>query len=82
MLYVRSEERKNTIKEIFDTDIVVPELEKFFTLDFYRINAEENPEILKRYRLPSLVLFSGGREVRVLEGIKTWNEYLGALSCL
>lgn len=84
VLYVRSEEKKNTIREVFDADVVVPELEKVFAgrLEFYTINADENKEILKKYRLPSLVLFSGGDEIRVLEGIKAWNQYLEALSCL
>ncbi|MDW7973619.1 MAG: hypothetical protein RMI01_10570, partial [Thermodesulfovibrio sp.] len=79
-----SEEKKNTIREVFDADVVVPELEKVFAgrFEFYTINADENKEILKKYRLPSLVLFSGGDEIRVLEGIKAWNQYLEALSCL
>jgi len=83
VLYIRSEAKKNTIREIFDTDVVVPELQKVFSeKDFYSINADENIEILRKYRLPSLVLFSCGKEVRVLEGIKSWNEYMEALSCL
>lgn len=83
LLYVRSETKKNTIREIFDTDVVVPELEKVYSnLEFYCINADENMEILRKYRLPSLVLFSQGREVKVFEGIKAWNEYQEAISCL
>ncbi len=84
VLYVRSDSKKNTIKEVFDTDVVIPELERVYagSLEFYSINADENMEILKSYRLPSLVLFSEGKEVRVLEGIRAWSEYVEALSCL
>ncbi len=82
-LYVRSRIKRDAIREIFDMDVVVPELERVYTnLEFYSINADENREILKRYRLPSLILFSKGKEVRILEGIRAWNEYLEAISCL
>lgn len=83
-LYVYSESKKDTLRELFDTQVVVPELERAFDskVEFYSINADEHPEILRRYKLPSLVLFKGGVEVSKLEGIKAWNEYVEALSCL
>lgn len=84
VLYVRSELKKEKIREIFDTDIVVPELEKSFgkSLNFYYINVDDYPDFLKDYLIPAVVIFKEGKEVAKLEGIKAWNEYVEALSCL
>lgn len=76
ILYVRSEIKKEKIKEIFDTDVVVPELEKTFKLDFFSIDAEKEPDILKEFPLPALVLFKAGSPVKILKGICAWNEYI------
>jgi len=35
ILYVRSDRARERIREVFDTDVVVPELEKSFRLDFF-----------------------------------------------
>jgi predicted Rossmann fold nucleotide-binding protein DprA/Smf involved in DNA uptake len=84
VLYVRSEMKKEKIREIFDTDIVVPELEKSLgkSLNFYYINVDDYPYLLKEYLVPAVVIFKEGKEVVKLEGIKAWNEYVEALSCL
>lgn len=85
VLYVRSELKRDKIKEIFDTDIVVPELEKAFghKIEFFSICADENMKILEDFRLPSLVIFKNGECVEVMDGIKAWNEYVERfISCL
>lgn len=81
-LYVRSELKKDKIKELFDTEIVVPELEKVFggRLEFYSINADNHKDILRDFRLPSLVLFKEGSVFRVFEGIQAWSEYMEGFS--
>ncbi|MFN4318932.1 MAG: thioredoxin [Aquificaceae bacterium] len=76
ILYVRSEKKRESIKEIFDTDVVVPELEKGFKLDFFSINADEDPDILKEFPLPALVLFKAGIPTKILRGICAWNQYI------
>ena len=80
ILYVRSDRARERISEVFDTDVVVPELEKSFRLDFFSINADEEPDVLKEFPLPSLILFKDGKVVHVLRGIKNWNEYVKAIT--
>ncbi|MGB9873997.1 MAG: thioredoxin family protein [Hydrogenobacter sp.] len=84
VLYVRSELKKEKIREIFDTDIVVPEMEKSFgsKFKFYSVNVDNYPDLLKDYPIPAVVIFKEGKEVVKLKGIKAWNEYVEALLCL
>ncbi|MFN3598667.1 MAG: thioredoxin [Aquificaceae bacterium] len=81
ILYIRSEKNKDKVREVFDTDVVLPELEKVFNgmVEFFVINIDDHQEILKNFPLPCLVLFKSGAAKQVLRGIKAWNEYLQAI---
>lgn len=82
VLYVRSDREKEKVKEVFDTDVVIPELERVFygKIEFFFINVDDDPEALRDFPLPSLVLFKKGVVKQVLKGIKAWNEYLKTLA--
>lgn len=86
ILYIRSEMKRDRIREIFDTDIVIREIEKLIgdRVDVFCVNVDEDSELffLREYRLPSIVVFKDGKEMSRLEGIRAWNEYLEAISCL
>ncbi len=83
VLYVRSERDSDKVKEIFDVDVVFPELAKgfgdrvkFFWCDINEVNL---PPDLKIYFAPTVALFREGRLLKKLEGIKSWAEYNRAL---
>jgi len=74
VLYVRSERLYEKIKEIFDVDVVFPELAKAFKgIPFYWGDADELKDL--RAIPPSVFIFKEGKPVEVLQGIKTWAEY-------
>lgn len=83
VLYVRSERDSDKIREIFDVDVVFPELAKgfgnsfkFFWCDINEVNL---PPDLKIYFAPTVALFKEGKLLKKLEGIKSWAEYNSAL---
>ena len=83
VLYVRSEKDFPKIREIFDVDVVFPELEKAFgnRIRFFWCDIDEVKE-LEEYRVffaPSVLLFREGKIVKRLEGIKSWAEYNRAM---
>ncbi|RMH79272.1 MAG: thioredoxin [Acidobacteria bacterium] len=73
VLYVRSEIKKDKIREIFDTDVVIREIEKLLgdKADVFYVNVDEDSELffLKKYKLPSVIVFKKGEERTRLEGI-------------
>jgi len=74
VLYVRSERLYDKVKEIFDVDVVFPELAKTFKgIPFLWGDADELKEV--KAIPPSVFIFKGGKPVEVLQGIKTWAEY-------
>lgn len=84
VLYIRSEKLYNKIKEIFDADVIFPELAKNFEgVKFIWGDIDE----LKEFKgmVPSILIFKEGKQVEKIDGIKTWAEYVGkireALSC-
>ncbi len=72
VLYVRSDRGKEKVKEVFDTDVVTPELERVFygRIEFFFINVDDNPDTLRDFSFPSLVLFKKGTVKQVLKGIR------------
>lgn len=79
VLYVRSEELYDKVKEIFDVDIVFPELAKAFpSLKFYWAELKDL-EGFNNLIPPSVVIFKGGELKETLTGIKTWSEYLSKI---
>ncbi|WP_457600958.1 thioredoxin family protein [Hydrogenivirga sp.] len=89
VLYVRSEKDKEKIREIFDVDVVFPELAKTFgeKIPFFWCDIDEVGLLsgkLGVYFAPAVLLFREGKLVNKLEGIKSWAEYnsaLGELLC-
>ncbi len=89
ILYIRSQKDYEKIKEMFDTDIVFPELAKSFgqNVKFYWCDIDEVVELSKEhgiYFAPIVALFKEGKLLRKLEGIKAWAEYnraIGELLC-
>ncbi len=88
VLYVRSQKDYQKIREIFDVDVVFPELAKTFghKLRFYWCDIDEVEGLgdIKVFFAPVVVLFKEGRLVHKLEGIRSWAEYnraLGELLC-
>ncbi|RUM30623.1 MAG: hypothetical protein DSY42_04375 [Aquifex sp.] len=84
VLYIRSEKLYDKIKEIFDVDVIFPELAKNFEgVKFIWGDIDE----LKEFKgmVPSVLIFKEGKQVERIDGIKTWAEYVGkireALSC-
>ena len=79
VLYVRSEKDFSKIKEIFDVDVVFPELARTFgeRVPFLWCDIDEVEELseLKVYFAPVVLFFKGGELVSRLEGIKGWAEY-------
>ncbi|AAC06865.1 hypothetical protein [Aquifex aeolicus] len=74
VLYVRSERLYDKVKEIFDVDVVFPELAKSFEgIPFYWGDADELKEL--NVIPPSVLIFKEGKPVEFLQGIKTWAEY-------
>jgi hydrogenase-1 operon protein HyaE len=89
VLYVRSKKDYDKIKEMFDTDIVFPELAESFgdKLGFYWCDIDRVKELTSEYGIyfaPVIAIFKEGKLLRKLEGIKTWAEYnraIGELLC-
>ncbi len=89
VLYVRSEKDSSKIKEIFDVDIVFPELANAFgdKVSFFWCDIDEVKVLVRDlgiYFAPMVVLFKEGSILKKLEGIKSWAEYtqaVGELIC-
>lgn len=87
-LFLTSEARKSRIKEIFDVEVVAPELEKVFTnFRFFRINVDgvekDIESLFSVSSVPALLILKDGEVIKVLVGIKAWNEYIEEFkSCL
>lgn len=83
VLYVRSEKDREKIKEIFDVDVVFPELARSFpNLEFYVVELGDAKERLKEFGVffaPVVLVVREGKAVKKLEGIKSWAEYTGAV---
>lgn len=82
VLYVRSQRDYERIKEIFDTDVVFPELAKAFgdRLEFLWCDIDEvNLSEVGIHFAPVVALFKGGKLLKKLEGIKSWAEYNRAI---
>jgi len=87
-LYVRSEKDREKIKEMFDVDVVFPELAKSFPdLEFYVVDIGDAREKLKELGVlfaPVVLVVKEGKPLKKLEGIKSWAEYteaVGELLC-
>ncbi len=77
-LYVRSQRDYERIKEIFDTDVVFPELAKAFgdRLEFFWCDIDEvSLADMGIHFAPVVALFKEGKLLKKLEGIKSWAEY-------
>ena len=88
VLYVRSQKDYEKIKEIFDVDVVFPELEKSFgdKVRFFWTDIDDLPKLseLGVFFAPMVLLFKEGKLKKKLEGIKSWAEYnkeIGELLC-
>jgi len=89
VLYVRSEKDYEKIKEIFDVDVVFPELARSFgdRIAFYRCDIDRAQPLMAElgiYFAPVVLLFKDGKLKEKLEGIKSWAEYnraVGELIC-
>ncbi len=83
VLYVRSEKDFSKVREIFDVDVVFPELAKTFgkKAPFLWCDIDEVKELseLKVYFAPVVLFFKEGKLVNRLEGIRSWAEYNRAL---
>ncbi|RLJ70778.1 hydrogenase-1 operon protein HyaE [Hydrogenivirga caldilitoris] len=83
VLYVRSEKDREKIKEIFDVDVVFPELARSFPdLEFYVVDIGDAKELLKELGVlfaPVVLVIREGKPVKKLEGIKSWAEYTSAV---
>lgn len=83
-LYVRSEKDEGVVKEMFDVDIVFPELAKTFgeKLLFCYCDIEDLGKRAKELGVlfsPTVLFFKEGRLHRKLEGIRSWAEYTRAV---
>lgn len=77
VLYVRSEELFERIKEMFDVDVVFPELSKAFpNVPFYWTDVKE---ISINVKPPAVIIFKEGEVKEVLSGIRTWAEYISKI---
>ncbi len=83
VLYVRSQKDFEKIREIFDVDIVFPELVKSFgeKVKFFWCDIDETEGLsdFGIYFSPVIIIFKDGSAVEKLEGIKSWSEYNRAL---
>ncbi len=84
VVYLRSEMRSKTVKEMFDVDVVYKELVKSFpSLEFLVVETDEDRDALSLLGTnftPCVVLVKEGKVHKRLDGIKAWNEYLSFLS--
>lgn len=88
VLYVRSEKDSEVIREMFDVDVVFPELARSFPqVPFYVVELSEAREPLRKLGVlfaPSVLTFREGKLIRRMDGIKSWSEYteaVGELLC-
>jgi hydrogenase-1 operon protein HyaE len=88
ILYVRSERDRDKIREMFDVDVVFPELARSFPeLSFFIVEIGECRETLKDlgvFFAPCVLYFKKGKLLRKHEGIRSWAEYtesVGELLC-
>ncbi|GAB6065725.1 hypothetical protein JCM9492_08170 [Aquifex pyrophilus] len=77
VLYVRSQRLYDKIKEIFDVDVIFPELAKSF--NGIKFVWGDMDELKTGGMVPLIVVFREGKEVKRIEGIKNWAEYVSAL---
>ena len=77
VLYVRSKRLYEKIKEIFDVDVIFPELAKSF--NGIKFVWGDMDELGVKGMAPLIVIFREGREIKRIEGIKNWADYVSAL---
>jgi len=81
ILYIRSEELYDKVKEMFDVDIIFPEIAKafpglkFFWAEIKDLKEKEFNNLIP----PSVVIFKEGEIKEALLGIKTWGEYISKI---
>lgn len=79
VLYIRSEELYDKVKEMFDVDIVFPELAKAFqSLKFFWAELKDLKEF-NNLKPPSVVIFKEGEIKETLLGVKNWAEYVSKI---